>query len=103
MPVSNIIIGEVANPPVIFDKYELWLLFDTGDTEVEIMFPDQVLKRVNEWNAVLPLTGEEQASAVTHDFPWPVYDHSVAAPIVSLSLYYYDVHGRKCRTELVYS
>lgn len=100
--ISSVVVGLPVNPPVIFDKYELWLQFDTGECEVEIMFFDQLLKRLNEWNAVLPLTGTEQAEAVKYDFSWPCYDNChVPVPIVELKVYYYDVYGVKHHTRLV--
>lgn len=98
---SKIIIGDVVNPPVLFDKYELWIQFDTGDCVTEIMFPDQALDRLNAWERIMPLTGPEQAEAVKYDFSWPCYDNChVPAPVVKLTMFYYDVAGDKRHTEL---
>lgn len=97
---SNIIIGERVNPPVLFDKFELWIEFDTGECETEVMFRGQGLARLNEWERVMPLMGPEAIEAIQVGFVWPCYDHGVPVPVVNLTMFYYDVHGVKHHTKL---
>jgi len=100
MRYSEIVIGDVVSPPRYFNKYELWLEFHTGDCEVEILEPKGALDRINEWAAALDLLGPEAAESMKYGFPWPCYDHSVAAPLVNLTVFYYNFKGVKRRVIL---
>lgn len=96
-----------------FCVYEIMIDFNTGDCEVEIVDVENIIDRVNAWDAAVILCGETARYHTmllpekTSPFPWP-QDERWATPewdcpakVIGFNVYYYDVYGEKHHTELI--
>lgn len=100
--ITEVVVGEQVATEMQYDIYEIWLQFDSGDAEPILVDPKDILRVVNEWNAVIGMAGSEAESVIGQtDFCWPRHDNTgTLAELQGMDVYYYDVESRKRSVEL---
>lgn len=105
--IKSIEVGDPCQERSVFCKYEIWIDFDDGSCESELVNVEDVLNRVNEWNFCTVVGGalgkdRIKDSKLGLTFEWPNAFEMEDNPqkVVGFQLFYYDVHGVKHGTKL---
>lgn len=97
---------EPCRKPEHFSIYEIWIDFDDGSCAYEMVEPENVLKRANDWLACTVLSGALSKSRMRTDFEWPqgefaTPEFDMPVGVKNFQVYYYDVLGVKHNTQLI--
>lgn len=95
---KEIVIGDVCQRPIHFDKYEFFVQFITGECDLFIVSPASGLSTANLLEKAKGMAGNEAYELLRGFAPldWPVdLGSGDWADISSFTMYYYNFRGVK--------
>lgn len=100
-PFKEIRIGDPCVIPDASNCYEVWIDFDCGTTEWE-MVEGEILERINQWQQASQLSGSEAKKFMGDlSFQWPENHRGYDSKVHDIQVYYYNSSGIKHTVELL--
>lgn len=100
-PIKEVRITGTCESTRSFDIYEIWIAFET-ETQWEMVSPDKILERVNQWQQASQLTGSDARAFMGElEFNWPEDFFGLDSKCYDIDVYYHDTNGVKHNVELI--